>query len=81
MIDVRLPIEQPGLSLTTGTTLQLKDDAFDPFLEGVHGIVHTATPVTFALEDPEEYIRPAVDGTMGILKTAAKHKCASLTRN
>ncbi|KAL1938000.1 hypothetical protein VTO73DRAFT_12011 [Trametes versicolor] len=50
------------------------EDAIDPFLEGVHGVVHTATPVTFALEDPEAYIRPAVDGTLGILRAATKHK-------
>lgn len=53
-----------------------QEDAIDPFLEGVHGVVHTATPVTFALEDPEAYIRPAVDGTLGILRAATKHKYA-----
>ncbi|KAJ8495532.1 hypothetical protein ONZ51_g1636 [Trametes cubensis] len=31
-----------------------------------------ATPVTFDLEGPEDYIKPALKGTMGILKSAAK---------
>ena len=44
-------------------------------MDGVQGVVHTATPVTFELEDPEDYIRPALEGTMGILKSAAKHRC------
>ncbi|KAH9896114.1 NAD-P-binding protein [Cubamyces lactineus] len=47
--------------------------AFDKCLFGVEGIVHTATPVTFNLYDPAEYIGPAVNGTLGILRSAAKH--------
>ncbi|KAH9896115.1 NAD-P-binding protein [Cubamyces lactineus] len=48
------------------------EGAFEEFLDGVQGVVHTATPVTFDLEDPEDYIRPALEGTMGILRSAAK---------
>ncbi|KAI0759548.1 NAD-P-binding protein [Trametes elegans] len=46
----------------------------EPHLGDVEGIVHTATPVTFALEDPEDYIRPAVEGTLGVLQSVAKFK-------
>ncbi|KAI0365578.1 NAD-P-binding protein [Pilatotrama ljubarskyi] len=49
------------------------EDAVDGLLEGVQGVVHTATPVTFSLEDPEDYIRPAVVGTLNIVRGAAKH--------
>ncbi|KAI0325591.1 NAD-P-binding protein [Cubamyces sp. BRFM 1775] len=50
-----------------------KDGAFDECLLGVEGVVHTATPVTFDLDDPAEYIEPAVKGTLGILYSAAKY--------
>ncbi|KAI0820851.1 NAD-P-binding protein [Trametes gibbosa] len=48
------------------------ESAFDDHLDGIDGIIHTATPVTIFMEDPEAYIRPAVDGTLGILRSAAK---------
>ncbi|CDO78100.1 hypothetical protein BN946_scf184949.g2 [Trametes cinnabarina] len=51
----------------------LADDSINALLGDVQGIVHTATPVTFDLDDPEDYIKPAVQGTLGILKSAAKH--------
>ncbi|KAI0325903.1 NAD-P-binding protein [Cubamyces sp. BRFM 1775] len=50
------------------------EGAFADLLEGIQGIIHTATPVTFDLEDPEDYIVPAVNCTMSIIKTAAEHK-------
>ncbi|KAH9896112.1 NAD-P-binding protein [Cubamyces lactineus] len=50
-----------------------EEGAFDEYLVGVEGVVHTATPVTFDLDDPAEYIGPAVKGTLGILHSAAKH--------
>ena len=53
----------------------VQEGAFEKSLDGVQGVVHTATPVTFDLDDPEDYIRPALEGTMGILKSAAKHRC------
>ncbi|KAI0631872.1 NAD-P-binding protein [Trametes polyzona] len=49
------------------------EKAVESQLEGVQGIIHTATPVTFELEEPEDYIRPALDGTMGLLRRAAHH--------
>ncbi|KAI0359675.1 NAD-P-binding protein [Trametes cingulata] len=49
------------------------EEALDELMDGVQGVVHTATPVTFSLEDPEDYIRPAVVGTLNIVRGAAKH--------
>ncbi|KAH9896128.1 NAD-P-binding protein [Cubamyces lactineus] len=50
------------------------DGAFDECLDGIGGIVHTASPVSFAIEDPEGYFRPSIQGTLGILRSAAKHR-------
>ncbi|KAI0820852.1 NAD-P-binding protein [Trametes gibbosa] len=47
------------------------EGALDDCLGDIDGIIHTATPVTFALDDPEAYIRPALNGTMGVLRSAA----------
>ncbi|KAI0357281.1 D-lactaldehyde dehydrogenase [Trametes cingulata] len=44
--------------------------AFDEAIKGADGVVHTASPVSPSLEDPEAYIQPAVEGTLGILKSA-----------
>ena len=53
---------------------RVQDDAYEHCLDGVAGIVHTATPVVFGLDDPAEYYKPAIQGTMKLLKTAAKHR-------
>ncbi|KAF9064340.1 hypothetical protein BDP27DRAFT_166490 [Rhodocollybia butyracea] len=47
-----------------------KEGAFDKAVIGVDGIAHTASPFHFKADDPAEIIRPAVDGTLGILKSA-----------
>ncbi|KAI0641575.1 NAD-P-binding protein [Trametes meyenii] len=47
-------------------------NALVPLLRDVQGVIHTATPVTFDLEDPEDYIKPALQGTLGLLKNAAQ---------
>ncbi|EJD38359.1 NAD(P)-binding protein [Auricularia subglabra TFB-10046 SS5] len=43
--------------------------AFDEAVRGVYGIAHTASPVAHA-EDPQDLIRPAVQGTLEILRSA-----------
>ncbi|KAF7973250.1 hypothetical protein HWV62_15763 [Athelia sp. TMB] len=48
------------------------DGAFDDAVKGVDAIEHTASPFHLNADDPEELIRPAVDGTVGILKSALK---------
>ncbi|KAF8994732.1 D-lactaldehyde dehydrogenase [Cyathus striatus] len=49
------------------------EGAFDKALVGVSGVLHVASPLpNEKLKDPDDYIRPAVNGTVGILKTALK---------
>ncbi|EIW85968.1 D-lactaldehyde dehydrogenase [Coniophora puteana RWD-64-598 SS2] len=50
-----------------------KEGAFDEVVKGVDAIEHTASPFHFNAEDPEELIGPAVNGTVGILKSAVKN--------
>ncbi|THH07730.1 hypothetical protein EW145_g3173, partial [Phellinidium pouzarii] len=47
--------------------------AFDEAVKGVDAIEHTASPLSFRVDDPEEIIAPAVKGTVGILESALKH--------
>ncbi|KAI0325599.1 NAD-P-binding protein [Cubamyces sp. BRFM 1775] len=46
--------------------------AFDEAVKGADGVIHTASPVSPPIDDPEAYIRPAVEGTVGILESALK---------
>ncbi|TFK38821.1 D-lactaldehyde dehydrogenase [Crucibulum laeve] len=50
-----------------------KEDAFDEAVKGVDGIEHTASPFHSNVDDPHEFINPAVNGTVGILKSALKY--------
>jgi len=47
-----------------------KEGAFDEAVKGVDAIEHTASPFHFSAEEPEEIIAPAVNGTIGVLKSA-----------
>jgi len=49
------------------------DNAFDEAVKGVDAIAHMASPFHFNADEPEELIRPAVNGTVGILKSAKKN--------
>ncbi|KAF8956234.1 D-lactaldehyde dehydrogenase [Flammula alnicola] len=51
-----------------------KDGAFDEAVKGVDGIEHIASPALLdgQIDDPEDFIRPAVHGTVGILRSALK---------
>jgi hypothetical protein len=51
-----------------------KDGAFDGAVKGVVGVVHTASPFHFKVAHPKELIEPAVNGTVGILKSITKVK-------
>ena len=35
--------------------------------------MHTASPYTFAFKDPDEIIKPAVDGTLAVVKACKAH--------
>ncbi|KAF8209093.1 hypothetical protein K438DRAFT_2012400 [Mycena galopus ATCC 62051] len=50
-----------------------QEGAFDEVVKGVDAIEHTASPFHLQADDPEELIRPAIEGTVGILKSALKH--------
>ncbi|KAG9048774.1 methylglyoxal reductase (NADPH-dependent) gre2 [Tulasnella sp. UAMH 9824] len=45
------------------------EGAFDEAVVGVDAVQHTASPVTFAADDPQELIGPAVKGTTSILES------------
>ncbi|KAH6912975.1 D-lactaldehyde dehydrogenase [Coprinopsis sp. MPI-PUGE-AT-0042] len=49
-----------------------KDGAFDEAVKGVDAIVHTASPAHWKAKTPAEIIDPAVNGTLGVLKSAQK---------
>ncbi|KAJ3506176.1 hypothetical protein NMY22_g17338 [Coprinellus aureogranulatus] len=57
-----------------------KEGAFDEAVKGVDGIEHMASPFHENVDDPEEFIRPAVNGTLGILKSALAHAGSQLKR-
>lgn len=49
--------------------------AFDEAVQGVAGVIHTASPVVIRPDikmDPSEVIKPAVDGTLALLISTAK---------
>ncbi len=49
----------------------LSDQGWDAALQGVHGVQHLASPfILNEPKDPDELIRPAVDGTLRVLKAA-----------
>lgn len=41
--------------------------AFDEAINGVHGVIHTASPVDFSLKTLDEFLIPAVKGNLSIL--------------
>ncbi|XP_015881600.2 phenylacetaldehyde reductase [Ziziphus jujuba] len=51
----------------------LDEGAFDALVDGCEGVFHTASPVTFSVNDPQaELIDPAVKGTLNVLRSCAK---------
>ncbi|KAF8206881.1 hypothetical protein K438DRAFT_1577352 [Mycena galopus ATCC 62051] len=50
-----------------------QEGAFNEAVDGVDAIFHTASPFHFNAKDAAEIIRPAVDGTIAILRSAQKH--------
>ncbi|KAI0635005.1 NAD-P-binding protein [Trametes polyzona] len=48
-----------------------QEGAFDQAVKEVDAIVHIASPVHLDADDPSEIIDPAVNGTLGILRSAA----------
>ncbi|QKX60077.1 uncharacterized protein TRUGW13939_07219 [Talaromyces rugulosus] len=63
-----------------GTKLQLtivgnmtEEGVFNGAVQGVDGIIHTASPVGTVADDPNELIEPAVKGVTGILLSALQY--------
>ncbi|PPQ97645.1 hypothetical protein CVT26_002443, partial [Gymnopilus dilepis] len=52
--------------------LEIYDGAFDAAVKDVYGIIHSAATAILNPVEPDEYVRPAVDGTVGILESARK---------
>lgn len=50
-----------------------KEDAFDEAVKGMDAVEHTASPFHFNADDPKELIGPAVQGTVGVLKSIKKN--------
>ncbi|KAK2464723.1 hypothetical protein APHAL10511_003299 [Amanita phalloides] len=48
----------------------IKEGAFDEAVKGVDAILHLAAPVLKKFNHPKEVIDPAVNGTLGILRSA-----------
>jgi nucleoside-diphosphate-sugar epimerase len=47
-------------------------DAFSDAVKGVNAIVHLASPYTFRVQNYEDLLIPAREGTLNVLKSAAK---------
>ncbi|PPQ76494.1 hypothetical protein CVT26_012360 [Gymnopilus dilepis] len=47
-----------------------RNGAFDEAVKGVDGIIHTATASDFSIVEPEDWIKPALDGTLSVLESA-----------
>jgi len=50
-----------------------KPGAFDEAVVGADAVLHTASPVSMEASDPQRLIRPAVQGTVGMLGSILKH--------
>ncbi|KAI0654050.1 NAD-P-binding protein [Cubamyces menziesii] len=74
LITAKHPSLSPGAFECDLVPDMSAEGAFEKCLGDVQGIIHTASPVNFEMEDPEDYIVPTVQGTMGIIKAAAKHQ-------
>ncbi len=64
-------------SLSMINTLCFQEHAYDDAVNGVSGVVHIASPLTSAATDPDLVIKPAVEGTLGLLKSVLAHGCVS----
>ena len=51
----------------------VQDGAFDDAVTDVSAVIHTASPVLLAEEDPDSCIKPAVGGTVSILHSVLKY--------
>lgn len=50
-----------------------QDGAFDEAVKGVDAVAHTASPFHMQADDPKELFDPAINGTVGVLKSIQKN--------
>ncbi|KAJ6470241.1 D-lactaldehyde dehydrogenase [Mycena vitilis] len=50
-----------------------QEGAFDEAVKGMTAIEHVASPFLYNTDDPKAYIDPAVNGTLGMLKSVTKN--------
>ena len=59
----------------------LADRGWDAAMQGIDGVLHLASPFPLAEpKDPDELLRPAVDGTLRVLKAAIAAKVPRLVQ-
>ncbi len=77
--ETRAAVGPDHLDRLTFVTLDLtSDEGWDAALDGADALLHTASPFPLATpKDPDEIIRPAVDGTLRALRAA---KAAGVSR-
>lgn len=67
------PQHEAKLSFTIVSDIG-KPNAFDDAVKGVDGVIHTASPAQFQVEDNErDLLHPAINGTMNILNSIQKN--------
>ena len=49
----------------------VQEESFLPYVKDVDAIAHTASPFHLKAIEPEEMIKPAVEGTLSVIKAAA----------
>ena len=63
-----------GVNDVVSLTIRLfQEHAYDEAVRGVGGIVHIASTASRPVPDPQMIIRPAVDATVGLLRSAVAH--------
>jgi nucleoside-diphosphate-sugar epimerase len=58
--------------------LRVQEGSFDEVVKGVDAVVHTASPFHFKVKHPNELIEPAINGTVGVLRSIKKNKSVPL---
>ncbi|KAI0271288.1 D-lactaldehyde dehydrogenase [Gloeopeniophorella convolvens] len=50
-----------------------QDGAFDEAVKGVDLVMHTASPASFNVKTPDDFVIPAIKGTVGLLESVQQH--------
>nr|ADE77658.1 unknown [Picea sitchensis] len=70
-----LDIPKAGEKLKLFRADLIEEGSFDAAINGCDGVFHVASPVDFTPKDPEnDVIKPAVDGTLNVLRACTKAK-------